>query len=114
MRNVNRNGNWPVYLLAVLLSPLALAAEAEDQVPVRAISDEEAKEYGLAESFYKKCTVVQDILIATSERVSDHTHLEAAYQFDMIMQSKKYICLHQISLSKIGLKQIIKNYLKHT
>ncbi len=31
--------------------------------------------------------MVQDILIATSEHVSDHAHLEAAYQFDMIMQS---------------------------
>jgi hypothetical protein len=30
---------------------------------------------------------VQDVLIATSENVSDNTHLEAAYQFDMIMKN---------------------------
>ncbi len=45
------------------------------------------KEYLLDDRFYKKGTFVQDILIATSENVSDITHLEAAYQFDRVMQS---------------------------
>ncbi|MDP7020452.1 MAG: ThuA domain-containing protein [Pirellulaceae bacterium] len=51
------------------------------------ISAELAKEYGLEREFYKKGTLVQDILIATSDQVSDHAHREAAYQFDMIMKS---------------------------
>ena len=52
---------------------------------VKPLTDEMAKAYGLDTAFYKKCTRVQGILIATSDRVSDHAHLEAAYQFDMIM-----------------------------
>ena len=51
------------------------------------LSDEQAEEYKLDPAFYTKCTVVQDILIATSERVSDLAHAEAAYQFDEIMKS---------------------------
>jgi len=53
---------------------------------IKALTDKQAEEYQLDTSFYKKCTVVQDILIATSERVSDDAHREAAYQFDMIMK----------------------------
>ncbi len=54
---------------------------------VKPLTDEQAKQYGLDTSFYKKCTVVQDILIATSQHVSDRAHSEAVYQFDMIMKS---------------------------
>jgi hypothetical protein len=54
---------------------------------VKPISAEQAAEYGLRTSFYKKGTVVENILIATSDQVSDHAHLEAAYQFEMVMKS---------------------------
>jgi len=53
---------------------------------VKPLSAELAKEYDLDPSFFKKGTMVQDILIATSEKVPDYAHLEAAYLFDRIMK----------------------------
>jgi hypothetical protein len=50
-------------------------------------TDQQREEYELPAPFYQKCLLVEDILIATSEQVSDHAIREAAYQFDMIMQS---------------------------
>lgn len=69
-----------VVIAATLLTP-AVAYE------VKPITDGQAAEYKLDQEFYQKGTVVQDILIATSNRVSDHTHREAAYQFDMVMKN---------------------------
>jgi len=71
---------------------------------VQPLTSELAAEYSLEESFYRKVTLAEGILIATSERVSDLAHLEAAYQFGMIMQrinpdiarrirEKKVLCL---------------------
>ena len=54
---------------------------------VQALTAELAKEYDLDPNFYKKATYVQDILIATSDKVSDYAHLEAAYLYDKIMTS---------------------------
>ena len=54
---------------------------------VKPLSDDLAEEYELDQSFYKKATYVQDILIATSDRVSDYAHKEAAYLYDKIMRS---------------------------
>jgi hypothetical protein len=54
---------------------------------ITAPTEAQSTEYKLDNAFYKKCTLVQNILIATSDRVSDDTHREAAYQFDMIMSS---------------------------
>jgi hypothetical protein len=74
----------PFILLALAVPALSLPhAAAYD---IKPLTDEQAEEYGLDASFYKKCTMVQNILIATSDRVSDHAHAEAAYQFDMIMK----------------------------
>ncbi len=61
----------------------AIAAETQIQPP----SEAQAAEYKLDLSFYKKCTLIQDILIATSDHVSDHAHREAAYLFDKMMAS---------------------------
>jgi hypothetical protein len=61
---------------------LAFATEFE----VKPITEEQSKEYTLDRSFYKKGTLVQNILIATSDKVPDVTHLEAAYQFDQVMK----------------------------
>ena len=52
---------------------------------VKAVSREQAAEYKLDANFYKKCTLVQNILIATSEKVPDVVHLEAAYLLDKVM-----------------------------
>jgi hypothetical protein len=77
-----------IAMLAILLtlataSTIAQAAEYKTKPPTAA----QAKEYQLDTKFYKKCTSVQDILIATSAKVSDYAHKEAAYQFDMIMKN---------------------------
>jgi len=53
---------------------------------VQQLSEELAAEYDLDAGFYRKATMSEGILIATSERVSDLAHREAAYQFGMIMQ----------------------------
>ena len=73
------------------LTVLALACvelhAADALLQVKAVSVEEAAEYRLDPNFFKKGTWVQDILIATSTNVSDFAHLEAAYQFDMMMKT---------------------------
>lgn len=53
---------------------------------VEPITEEQSKEYTLDQTFYKKGTLVQNILIATSDKVPDVTHLEAAYLFDQLMK----------------------------
>lgn len=69
-----------------ILSAVVLGAGQRAGGQVKPLTEKQAQEYQLDTAFYKKCTMVQDILIATSERVSDLTHLEAAYLFDMIMK----------------------------
>lgn len=54
---------------------------------VQALTDEQLATYKLNPAFYRKATMVQGILIATSDKVGDLTHLEAAYQFDEVMKS---------------------------
>lgn len=56
---------------------------------VKPLTPEILTEYDLDGSFYKKGTMVQDILIATSEKVPDVTHLETAYLFDQVMKELK-------------------------
>lgn len=72
-------------LVAVLAMDGPDSAIAE-KYSVQKLSDEQAAEYDLDASFYSKVTEVEGILIATSDKVSDLAHLEAAYQFGMIMQ----------------------------
>ena len=86
MRNVYA-GKSIVWLITLVIASSAFASGSNAKYHVKPVSDEQAKEYGLDTSFYKKCTLVQNILIATSDRVSNHAHLEAAYQFDRIMKS---------------------------
>jgi hypothetical protein len=75
------------FLLALLLDGSLSARATESGYVVKPLSDEQAVEYKLDQSFYKKCTLVQQILIATSDKVSDYAHLETAYLFDQIMGS---------------------------
>ena len=77
------------YVLTVWVIACASLCAAEAPFQVKPVSEEQAKEYKLVGSFYKKCTLVQNILIATSEKVSDFAHLEAAYQFDRVMNDLK-------------------------
>ena len=67
-----------------ILSPVNGDESAFHVVP---LSAKLAKEYKLEQAFYKKCTLVQDILIATSDKVPDVTHHEAAYLFDKVMSN---------------------------
>lgn len=68
---------------------------------VRPISEEVAAEYKLDTGFYEKITEVQGILIATSSRVTDHTHKETAYQFDNVMKAVKPDIARRIRDNKI-------------
>ena len=72
------------YIVLLFLTSSVLAKTPYE---VKPLSKELAEEYKLDTSFYKKATYVQDILIATSDKVSDYAHLEAAYLYDKIMSS---------------------------
>ncbi len=83
-----------------LLSVLTAKA-ADTAYEVKAVSVEQVKEYKLRVDFYKKCTEVQGILIATSDKVSDYTHLEAAYLFDRVMCELKAPIAQRIRDKKV-------------
>jgi len=85
MKSFARNLFLNVFAGCVLGCASLLAADVPLQV--KPVSAEQATEYKLDSNFFKKGTLVQAILIATSTNVSDFTHLEAAYQFDMMMKS---------------------------
>ena len=81
------------------MSTTYLAAQSAYQV--KPITETQAREYKLDTGFYKKATVVQDILIATSAKVADLTHKETAYQFDMLMRSIKPEIAEQIRKKRV-------------
>ena len=85
--------------LALLTSTTCLAAQSAYQV--KPLTEAQAREYKLDTGFYKKATVVQDILIATSAKVADLTHKETAYQFDMLMRSIKPEIAEQIRKKRV-------------
>lgn len=72
----------PVFAAIVLSSGLVSMAAAHE---VKPLAKEQAEEYKLDPSFFKKATMAQGILIATSAKVTDYTHLEAAYLFEKVM-----------------------------
>lgn len=63
--------------------------DKETTLKVKPLSADLAEKYKLDQGFYKKYALVQNILIATSERVSDFAILETAYQFDMLMKDTR-------------------------
>ncbi|NNC87536.1 MAG: hypothetical protein HKN82_03630 [Akkermansiaceae bacterium] len=69
-----------LFLLLLACAP-APGAERTIAPPTAA----QAEEYKLDPAFFKKALVVQDILIATSDRISDFALLESAYLFDRVM-----------------------------
>ena len=85
-----------------MLAALALCGSAVGAgFEVKPVSPEQAAEYHLAPAFYKKTTLVQGILIATSANVPDVVLLEAAYQFDMVMRSIKPEAAQRIREKKV-------------
>ena len=68
---------------------------------VKSLSPEIANEYNLDSNFYAKTTLVQDILIATSDKVPDTTHKEAAYLFDRMMKDLKAPIAQRIRDEKV-------------
>jgi len=53
---------------------------------VMPLSGELALQYKLDAGFYRKSTLVQNVLIISSKRVSDYAHLESAYLIDLVMK----------------------------
>ncbi len=85
-------------LQATLCAILIASASAYE---VKPITPEQAAEYKLDPAFFKKGTVTQDILIATSERVADVAHKEAAYLFDKVMRTLKPEIAQRIREDKV-------------
>ena len=73
-------------LLFVAALPAA-AQDADELYPVRQPTAQELEYFDLDPDFYTKACLTQDILIATSENVSDFAIMETAYLYDMIMSS---------------------------
>ena len=73
-------------ITTVVLAVTAVQPARAGDYSVIPLREAQAAEYDLDLTFYKKATEVEGILIATSEKVSDLAHLEAAYQFGMIMR----------------------------
>ena len=86
-------------LLVYLLAELCLGARADYQV--KPLTEAQAKEYKLDRGFYKKATLVQDILIVTSDKVADLAHMETAHQFDMLMRSIKPEIVDRVRRKKV-------------
>jgi hypothetical protein len=84
MSKLKTNLHTRFYLPALFAATVSWLA-ADPVFQVKPVSPELAEEYKLDTAFYKKCTLVQDILIATSDKVPDIAHLEAAYLFDQVM-----------------------------
>jgi len=76
-------------LMLLFITTQTARGDAPVHYEIAPLTDVQAKTYDLDTSFYKKTIAVQDILIATSDRVADHALSEAAYLFDMIMQRIK-------------------------
>lgn len=72
----------PVLVAVVMAAGPAVAAKPRTEP----LSAEIAENYELDRAFYKKATLVEGILIATSDQVSDLAHRETAYQFKMVMK----------------------------
>jgi hypothetical protein len=81
-----RSAYFQFLIVAAVVAVSSLPASNAAEYSVQKLSDEHSAEYDLDASFYSKVIAVEGILIATSDKVSDLAHLEAAYQFGMIMQ----------------------------
>ncbi|HJN89367.1 MAG TPA: hypothetical protein QGG93_03455, partial [Verrucomicrobiota bacterium] len=55
----------------IILLAVGFGFSAQAVYEVKTLTESQAREYKLDTSFYRKATLVQDILIATSAKVSD-------------------------------------------
>jgi len=85
MRNLKTTCDSVFGLLVLWAAASAAVSAADAAFHVKPVTPEQAKEYQLDAAFYKKGTLVQNILIATSAQVPDVAHLEAAYLLDKVM-----------------------------
>lgn len=89
MRSLTCSGKSLICLFTLLVIAKSSLGSPEAPIEVKPLSNRQAKEYELDAAFYKKCVLVQDILIATSNKVSDHAHLEAAYLLTLVLADLK-------------------------
>ena len=89
MRSLRFCGESLVCLFTLLAIARASLGSPDAPIEVRPLSDERAGDYTLDAAFYKKCALVQNVLIATSDKVTDYAHLEAAYLLDLVMKDLK-------------------------
>ena len=82
--------------LFITLLPFALFGHE-----VKPLSKNLSEQYDLDPNFYAKTTMVQEILVATSEKVSNTTHLETAYLFDRMMRDLKPEIAQRIREAKV-------------
>ena len=87
----------PAFALLILVCLLPVLGAHE----VAPLSKTDAAEYKLDPEFFKKTTLVEDILIATSDKVSDHTHREAAYLFGRMMDDLRDDVAQRIREKKV-------------
>ncbi|MDP6892776.1 MAG: hypothetical protein QF731_06305, partial [Verrucomicrobiota bacterium] len=80
---------------------LGLSVQGHATYSVESLSGAQANEYKLDRTFYKKATMVQDILIVTSDKVANLAHNETAYQFDMLMRNLKPKIADRIRKKKV-------------
>ncbi len=79
---------YPATAIAAIFVTLQLATSLHGAgFTTGKITAEQAETYNADPSFYKKGTLVHDILIATSDKVPDLVHQETAYQFDKLLSS---------------------------
>ncbi|MCX5656164.1 MAG: hypothetical protein NTY65_16120 [Planctomycetota bacterium] len=89
MRSLPFSSRSLVCLFTLLVIARSSLGSPDAPIEVKPLSDERAKEYNLDAAFYKKCVQAQNILIATSGKVSDYTHLETTYLLDLVMTDLK-------------------------
>lgn len=89
-----------VLLLCAIIS-FSLQPAFAAQYKTKPLTDAQLEEYKLDASFYKKGTMVDGILIATSDKVSDLTHHETAYQFDMMIKCCRPDIAKRVSERKV-------------
>ena len=82
--------------LLITLLPFAILGHE-----VKPLSKTLSEEYDLDPKFYAKTTMVQQILVATSDNVSNTTHLETAYLFDRLMRDLKPAIAQRIREAKV-------------
>ena len=88
-------------LVFIVLLTGGFGFSAQAIYEVKPLTESQASEYKLDTSFYRKATLVQNILIATSAKVSELAHQETAYQFDMLMRSMKSGIAERIRKKKV-------------